>query len=236
MKRSLGLITAGGFTTIVALVIFFLTLSTLVYPAQSNQAETPPTVESVVNQQVDGSQVEQINVAATAQAANQQIEGVIQEREATLKAEIAQRRQALTELDRDSSAKITDMEAARVQLQAQMDQATGNIQSTQANINALQQAIQDDDTAYQNQLVAMTNAEDQLRLELEKTTSQLNVAYNELTQRQALAQQAAARQAAAAAAAQHSAGRYDDDDDGGHHEDHNDDHDDDDDDDHDDDD
>lgn len=192
MKRSIGLTLAGGLTTIVALVIFVLGLSTFITPTKADP-NTPPS--DGIDLSANGV-VAPVNVEATAQAIqyqNQQTEtqAMIQEREAALQAQIEQSQQAITELDNSSQAQLAKMRAEIVDLKAQIDQKTANIQAAQAHLNELQQAIQNDDGVYQDQLAAlqtnMTQAESQIKQEMEAAYAQLQMAYNEIAQRQAAA-------------------------------------------------
>ncbi len=239
MKRSIALLISGGLTAMVALIgmaMLFVAFRPVEQPAQST--ETPV----VVNQPQS-----YVDVVGTTQATNQEMEATFQAREGVLTQGIADRQQTLTELDTTSQAHINELNAHIIELQSHIEQRNTNLQTVQANIEVLQQAVQSDDTTYQNELNTMIAAENQLTQELATATGQLEVAYQEITRQQQLAaqqaaaqqlaaQQAAAQQAAAAAANNNrSSGHHDDDhdDDGGH--DHDDD-DDDDDDDHDDDD
>jgi chromosome segregation ATPase len=219
MKRSLTLIIAAGLTTTVALIFVVSALAGLV-PESEARHDDPVSGEDVTGlEPANPPQIEPVDSSATAHTAVQQLEESIQAREATLKAELARRQEALAGLDSSSQARIVEMQAELAALQAQVEQTTVNLQSVQANIAALQQAIQADGGTYQNELTKLTSTENQVRLELEAATNQLDAIYSELAQRQVDAQLAAAQQQSAGGAAVH---RSDDDDDGGHgdHEEH----------------
>jgi hypothetical protein len=194
MKRSVNLILAGGLTTIVALVIYVLGLSAFITPTRA-EPNSPASDEAGF---LANTAVAPVNVEATAQAIqyqNQQTEtqAMIQEREAALQAQIAQSQQAVSELDSTSQAQLAKMRAEMVDLKAQIEQTTANIQAAQAHLNELQQAIQNDDGIYQDQLAAletnMTQAESQIKQEMEAAYAQLQTVYNEIAQRQAAAAQ-----------------------------------------------
>jgi len=228
MKRSIALIVAGGLTAIVALVFSVSTISALVPSRQPVQNNPLPPAEIIESEQFSPPQAEPVDTAATAQILYQQVETSLQAQETSLRAEVTQRQQTITELDDTTQAQVTRLNAQIVELQAQIDQKAANIQAAQANMIALQQAIQDDDATYQNELAKMVNAENQLRQELETASGQLNVAYQQLTQRQAIAQQAAIQAAEAqrggggSSDGNHNEDREHDDDHGGHDDDHGD--------------
>jgi hypothetical protein len=208
MKRYLALTLAAGLTTMVGLVVFIALLSAFVSPTEAGQAVMIPTDQAAVSQDRVDLQAWQVEVEATAQAANQKLEATVQARELALQAQVDQRRQALAELDRNSQAQIRQLEAQWVELQAQADQAKAAIPAIQEQLGALQQAMQNDEATYQQELAAMAGAESQLRLQLESAYAELDAAYQALAQRQAIA----------AAAPGGSGDSHDDDDDGEHHE------------------
>jgi chromosome segregation ATPase len=120
------------------------------------------------------------------------------------------------------------MEQQTVGLQSQSEQVVSSIESLQAYAGSLQQVIQTDGTTFQTEMDKMTNAEAQMRGQIEALNTQLASAYSQITQQQALA-----AAAAEAAAIQNSGGGGGHDDDhrssggGGHdddHDDHGDDH------------
>lgn len=230
MKRSIALLVAGSLTAIVGLVFSVSALAAFMPATQPIQNDSVPPVEIIENQQVTLPQTEPVDTAATAQTLIQQTEASFQEQETSLRAEVTQRQQTITELDGAMQATTAQLNTQIEEFQTQIDQKAGNIQAAQANVVALQQAIQNDDAVYQNELAKMTAAENQLRQELEAASGQLNVAYQELTRRQALAQQAAIRatEFQSSSGGGHSSGGHDDhheheDDDHGEHEGHDDD-------------
>jgi len=220
MKPSLALIAAGGLTVVVAVTIVFTMLSRVVTPTEANQETTNPIITRFEAEQNDD-QTGPSPVAAVAPAINPQVETAIREREQTLQTQVSQRRDALAELDRTSQVQIDQLQVQLLELQAQIDHTAANIPALQANVAALQRAIQDDDATFQNELTKLTEAEAQLRGQLETATARLNAAYSEIAQRQAVA-------AATAGSVNSSGGRgsqHDDDDDDRyeHHEDDDDD-------------
>lgn len=219
MKRSLALIIAAGLTTTVALIFVVSALAILVPESEAQSDDSLSGDDLTVLEPVNALKIEGVDSSATAHTAVPQLEESIQAREATLKAELVDRQEALAGLESSSRARIAEMQARLTALQAQVEQTTVNIQSVQANMAALQQTIQADGETYQNELTELTNAENQVRLELEAATHQLDAFYSELAQRQAAAQLAAAQQQSAGGASVNH-GDDDDDDHGGSHEDH----------------
>ncbi len=178
MKRSIGLILAGGLTALVVIIIFVLGFAAIIPPSQAG-----------------ANQAAAVDVAATAQAIqhqNQQTESqsILQEREAALQAQIQQSQQAIGELDSVSQAQLAKMRAELVDLTAQIEQVRANNQGTQAHIEQIQQTIQNDDVAYQNQVTTLqtnlSQTENQMKQEMETATAQLQAAYDQLAQRQAV--------------------------------------------------
>lgn len=197
MKRNVALIFAGGLTVIVATAIVIGMLSVLVTPTAADQAQPEPVVENVPalpSQPVDFE-------------AAQQVEATIQAREGALQEQISQRQAALAELDQTAQAQINQLQAQLIDLQSQIDQTTANLPTLQANAAALQQAIQQDEVTFQAEMSRLADTEQQLRGQLEAGQAQLNLAYNELAQRQA---------AAAAVVNSSGGGRSHDDDDDDH--------------------
>jgi len=187
MKRKAGLIAAGGLTTIVLIIVLGLGFTTFITPTWASQADA-----------ANNSSGPQVDVAATAQAIqfqNQQAEAqkIMQEREAALQAQIVQSQRAITDLDNVSQAQMARLRAEMIDLKAQIDQTTANIQAAQNHANQLQQVIQNDDTTYKNQLTSiqtkMTQAEQQAKIDLENTYAQIQSAYNEIAARQMAAAQ-----------------------------------------------
>lgn len=183
MKHSAGLLLASGLTTVVVIIVTVLGLFLLSSPTQANQWPLSFGVN-------------QVNIEATAQAIqflNQktETEAVAQQGETSLLAQVTEREQVLHELDRGYQAQIADLNARLVDMQAQLNQAATNVEVLQSRAVQLQQAIQQDDATYQDQLVTiqreLAGAEKQVQSQLATTNVQLQEAYNALAQRQAAA-------------------------------------------------
>ncbi len=186
MKRTLTLIIAGSLTAVVGITVVVLTLSAITSP-------TPASAEQPVQSLIPST--DQVDVEAMAQAIQlekrqAELETVFGAREAALQTQIAQAQQALTELDQTGQAQLTRLQAQLSDLQAQIEQSTASIQSTQNHAGELQQAIQTDAAAYENELASvqadMTQLEQQFQQQIEVATAQLLMAYNEIAARQAL--------------------------------------------------
>lgn len=211
MKRNFALIIASGLTTIVAVIILAVLAFNLVPVTEAGPAPLPAEVTTAASNPVEAWQAE-------VESTNQQLETVFLEREQAWQTRIAQQQEALTLLDNSSRDQIAQLGAQLNELQAQIEGTNANLGALQSHAASLQQAIQADNTTYQNELTAITNAQEQLRQQVDGATAQLEATY------QALAQ----RQAAVAAASQGSSGGggHDDDDGDDDHEDHEDDDDD----------
>ena len=105
MKRNLTLIIAGSLTAIVGIAVVVLTLSAITRPESAN-AEQP-----VQNLLPSTDQVDVQGMAQAIQVENRQaeIEAVYQKREAALQAQIDQAQQALTELDQNAQAQLSQL-------------------------------------------------------------------------------------------------------------------------------
>lgn len=221
MKRSFALISAGSITTIVAVFVLITVLSTMAAPTAADQQVVAPS-PAPVSEPV---QVAQPANVVPQEDFNTEFEAAAKERERLLQEQIAQLQQALTELDSSSQAQIAGMEQQTIDIQGQSDQVVSNIEALQNHAGALQQAIQADSNTFQVEMDKMTNAETQMRQQIEALNTQLASAYNQITQQQALA-------AAAAEAAQYNSGGGHGNNDHGdrhgdnHDDDHDDDHDD----------
>lgn len=225
MKRSFALIAAGGITTTLAVFVLIAVLSTMAVPTAADQSVAAPVSEPT--------QIVQPADFAPQENFNAEFEATVKEREQLLQGQIAQLQQALVEIDTTSQAQVAGLEQQIVGIQGQSEQVVSSIESLQGHAGSLQQAIQADGNTFQIEMDKMTNAEAQMRQQIDALNTQLTSAYNQITQQQALA--AAAAQAAAIQNSgrgsgddshSSSGGGGGHDDDGGH-DDHDDDHDDD---------
>lgn len=186
MKRYLALIIAGGLTTLAAVVVLTAILTSLSPTLTATAAGAEVPAEAIPSGQTELENW-QAEVEANTQAVNQQIETTFQEREAAWQTRITQQKENLNQLDSSSQAQLLQLEVQFKDFQAQIEQTGANLADLQNHAAALQQAIQDDNTTYQNQLAAITTAEAQLRQEVDNAYAQLNAAYEALAQRQAAA-------------------------------------------------
>ncbi len=195
MKRNVALLTAAGLTTMIAIAMFVLVIAALIGPdeataiPENNEAVIVAVPENSLSTGNETAEFEawQAEIEATAQAANQQIEATLKEREAAFQTQIDQRQQNIAELDSNSQSQVSQLQSQLTALQAQIEQTNAVMQAGQGYAAELQQAIQDDATAYQNELAARERADKQLTLDLEAAAAQLDAAYAELALLQAQA-------------------------------------------------
>ena len=166
--------TFTGFLIVIIVVIGSLaSLLFLISPTQAGQAVLHTSV----------------NVAATAQAIqfqNRQAElkAADQAQKNTWEATISNERQALTDFNQNAETQAVQLQSDLERLQTQIDQVTADLQATQDRMFELQQAIDNDAVNYQSQLAAldqeMSQQENELRHQLEATSTALQTAYDEL--------------------------------------------------------
>lgn len=135
--------------------------------------------------------------------------------EQALQSSIADLQQTLATVDGDYAAQVTAGESNVGIAQHALEARSESITALQAEIQALQAAIDQDARGFANELANLQAGETQLRQQLEETLAALQSAYNDLAAQQA---------AQAASSGGGSDGHYDDHDDDDH-DDHDDEHD-----------
>ena len=173
MTRPSKVIFIGFLIVIIVVAGSLISLLFLISPTQAGQAVLHTSV----------------NVAATAQAIqfrNRQAElnTADQAQKSTWEAKISTKRQALTEFNQNAETQVVQLQSELERLQTQIDQVTADLQSIQDRMFKLQQAIENDAINYQSELAAldqeMSQQENELRHQLEATSTALQTAYDEL--------------------------------------------------------
>ena len=169
MKRSKAPVITGVLIALVMVVGLLVSLLFLIYPTQAGPAVLRTSV----------------NVAATAQAIQtdhrqRELEETRQSRQALWNSEIDDKEEALATFEQQA---LTQTDQLHIELEAllgQIDQVRLNIQETQQQILTLQQAIDEEQVNYQQNLATleqeMGQAENELRTELEVTNAALTAA------------------------------------------------------------
>ena len=201
MERRKALIVAGFLAATV-------TSAVLLFGAYAANAAADRPVSTTVT--AGAAAVESV---ADDQAYLAEMQATLAERETILAAQLAQNKDALSQLDQEAQARLADMQVQIDGAATATQSKSASLQTLQAQTAELQRLIEQDAVAAQAEMAALQAADAQLMEQLNAATAQLQGAYSEIAARQDTAAQAAGNNAPA---------RYEDDDDHEEHEEHED--------------
>ena len=207
MPRKIALIGAGLLTGIIAAAV--LTVSIFNEAGATDGAEIPiPDAAEVEGQQFS------------------EFEAALAAREAALQDNLAQRQQALTDLDEVYQEQFDALEARLEKVNGQAAGATERVEALQTEAANIQDEIAAADAAFQEEITGLQNnltyQDSQMRQEIEVVYGQLQQAYEQIAAQEAASMQASGGGGSSNA---HDGEHHDDDDhhDGGEHDDDHDD-------------
>ncbi len=184
MNQRIAVITAGALTAAVIASVFAFSLFANPAPTQASSSQQPGTLTDVA-----AAPNSENSVAEDAQQ-QQAFQAVAAERELVLKQQVAERQAALTGLDETRMVEIEKLQAELVNLGNEIHFKSLTVEELQAKAQATQQAIEQDNLRYQNELKTLQSTaiatDTALRQELDGTLQQLQLAYNEIAARQSV--------------------------------------------------
>ena len=182
MNRKHAMLVAGFLTSLLIVAVFALTNSTL--------SRTPSASAEMIDQPDLAASV--ASPSDNTQAGQQNVESRLAEREATLQERVAQGQAALDALDESARPRIEELQNELTSMEDQLGLKQQDIEALQADLVALQQAIENDDLAYQEQLAAIqariASTDQQMLQQINDTVAQLQGAYAEIAARQTASQ------------------------------------------------